>query len=125
MASSPAHLWGTFDAPAGGSVTFNLGSDDDAWVFLNGQLVVDDGSVHALTIVPTIVSGLAIGTNRVDVFFADRHTVQSGLYFDADVTLNPSVPEASTWAMMFAGFGGLGYAAFRRSRKATVSAIGA
>jgi hypothetical protein len=32
-----------------------------------------------------------------------------------------SIPEASTWAMMVAGFSGLGFAAFRRSRKATVS----
>jgi hypothetical protein len=28
----------------------------------------------------------------------------------------PAIPESSTWAMMLAGFGGLGYAAFRRNR---------
>jgi hypothetical protein len=28
-----------------------------------------------------------------------------------------SVPEPSTWAMMLAGFGGLGFAAFRRRRR--------
>ena len=33
------------------------------------------------------------------------------------------VPEASTWAMMLAGFGGLGLAAFRRGRKTSVSAL--
>jgi hypothetical protein len=32
-----------------------------------------------------------------------------------------SSPEASTWVMMLAGFGGLGFAALRRSRKAAVS----
>ena len=47
-----AILSGTFDAPAGGSVTFTLGSDDDAWVFLNGQLVVDNGDVHATRPLP-------------------------------------------------------------------------
>ena len=32
-----------------------------------------------------------------------------------------SSPEASTWVMMLAGFGGLGFVALRRSRKAAVS----
>ena len=111
-------LSGTFDAPAGGSVTFTLGSDDDAWVFLNGKLVVDwrHPGGHAP---PTTISDLVAGTNTVEVFFADRHTVQAALTFDADVTLSPSVPEASTWAMMLIGFAGVGFAAFQRGRKAT------
>jgi fibro-slime domain-containing protein len=112
-----AILKGTFDTPAGGSVIFTLGSDDDAWVFLNGKLVVDNGGVHADTPAPTTVSNLLPGSNTVEVFFADRHTVQSALTFDADVTLTPSIPEASTWAMMLTGFAGLGFAAFRRARR--------
>jgi fibro-slime domain-containing protein len=112
-----AILSGTFITPVGGSVTFTLGSDDDAWVFLNGKLVVDNGGVHADQPAPTTISDLLPGSNTVEVFFADRHTVQAALTFDADVTLNPSVPEASTWAMMLTGFAGLGFAAFRRGRK--------
>ncbi len=34
----------------------------------------------------------------------------------------PSAPEASTWAMMLLGFSGLGFAAYRRSRKTAVAA---
>jgi hypothetical protein len=34
-----------------------------------------------------------------------------------------AVPEASTWAMMLAGFGGLGFAGFYRSRRSSVSAL--
>jgi hypothetical protein len=34
-----------------------------------------------------------------------------------------AVPEASTWVMMLAGFGGLGFAAFYRSRRSGVSAL--
>jgi fibro-slime domain-containing protein len=112
-----AILSGTFDTPAGGSVTFTLGSDDDAWVFLNGKLVVDNGGVHADAPAPTTISDLLPGSNTVEVFFADRHITQAALTFDADVTLTPSVPEASTWAMMLTGFAGLGFAAFRRGRK--------
>jgi fibro-slime domain-containing protein len=117
-----AILSGTFVAPVGGSVTFTLGSDDDAWIFLNGKLVVDNGGVHADTPAPTTVSDLIDGTNTVEVFFADRHTVQAALTFDADVTLSPSVPEASTWAMMLLGFTGLGFAAVHRARKAAPAA---
>jgi hypothetical protein len=39
------------------------------------------------------------------------------------VNVSSAVPEASTWAMMLAGFGGLAWAGFRRARKAGVSAI--
>jgi hypothetical protein len=34
-----------------------------------------------------------------------------------------AVPEASAWAMMLAGFGGLGFAAFYRSRRRSVSVL--
>jgi hypothetical protein len=39
------------------------------------------------------------------------------------VNVSSTVPEASTWAMMLAGFGGLALAGFGRARKAGVSAI--
>ena len=35
--------------------------------------------------------------------------------------LTSAVPESSTWAMMALGFAGLGYAGFRRGRKAAIS----
>ena len=39
------------------------------------------------------------------------------------VNVRSAVPEASTWLMMLAGFGGLAFAAFRRARRTGVSAI--
>jgi hypothetical protein len=33
-----------------------------------------------------------------------------------------AVPEASTWAMMLAGFAGLGFVGYRRNKAATVKA---
>ena len=33
-----------------------------------------------------------------------------------------AIPEPSTWAMMLAGFAGLGFLGFRRARKATLTA---
>jgi hypothetical protein len=37
-------------------------------------------------------------------------------------TFGTAVPEPSTWAMMLLGFAGLGFAGYRRSRKASAIA---
>jgi PEP-CTERM motif len=48
-------------------------------------------------------------------------TGKGSFSFDASLAAAP-VPEASTWAMMLAGFGALGFAAMRRSRRQRVPA---
>lgn len=108
-----ATLEGSFSIPTPGSITINLGSDDDAWVFIDGNLVVDNGGVHAFVVSPSTTDPLSAGTHTIDVFFADRHTVQSQLSFDADVTFTP-VPEPMTLAVLGTGLLGLGL--IRRKR---------
>ena len=39
------------------------------------------------------------------------------------VNVSSSAPEASTWVMMLAGFGGLAFAAFRRGRRNGIPAV--
>lgn len=43
--------------------------------------------------------------------------------FEIDNVAVGSVPEPATWAMMALGFAGLGYAGFRRGRKASVAIV--
>ena len=44
-----------------------------------------------------------------------------GNSFDIGVALSNSVPEVSTWAMMAAGFAGLGFAGLRRTRRSAAA----
>jgi fibro-slime domain-containing protein len=110
---------GTFVLPSPGTVTFGLGADDDAFVYIDGQLKVDNGGVKALSYVPNVIGGLSAGTHDVDVFFADRHTVQSALKFTSDIQLEPThevIPEASTLMLGILGLGGI-VGPLRRFRK--------
>ena len=62
-----------------GDHSFTLTSDDDAWVYLDGGLVADNSGVHPPA---TIIDDINFsGTHIIDVYFAERHIVQSHMYF--------------------------------------------
>jgi hypothetical protein len=42
--------------------------------------------------------------------------------YTAGFSYTSAVPELSTWAMMLAGFGALGFAGYRRNKAASVAA---
>ena len=53
----------------------------------------------------------------MQVYFADRHTTAAYLDLSISGNYTTDVPEVSTWAMMLAGFAGLGFAGYRRGAR--------
>ena len=104
------------------TVTFRLGSDDDAFLYLNGSLISQLGGIHEPTPIGVQSTMLDAGTHYVKLFYADRNRSQAELHFSltaiGDTPVNP-VPEPATWAMMIGGLGLVG--TMMRRRKTAVS----
>ncbi len=88
-----------------------------AFTLANGD-AVDLWSNGVLPGTTTADYGLTFATPILDV---DPYTVSADQYVAGGITVD--VPEPSTWGMMMLGFAGLGFAGYRKSRKAAVSAV--
>lgn len=79
-------------APSDGDYSYNLRSDDDSWVYVDGSLF-DSGlaGIHAPTTSTTTTMYLTAGDHTVDVFYAERHIVDSymDMNLDAALTITP------------------------------------
>lgn len=78
---------------------FSFYGDDDVWVYVNDQLVIDIGGVHSQVqqIVELDRLGLQDGkTYPLDFFFAERHRTQSNFRIDTTLVLkNADLPTVS------------------------------
>jgi hypothetical protein len=115
---------GTFNLAGPGTVEFQLGSDDDSFIYVDGVLFGQNPGVHAETSVDFTSPTLGAGNHSIEVFYADRENVAAHLQLTllSDITINPGVPEPATWAMMLMGFGGLGAAIRSKRRRAPAAA---
>jgi fibro-slime domain-containing protein len=107
---------GTMTAAAPTNYSFALGSDDDAWLFIDGNLVGDDGGVKAAGPTTFNTGVLSTGNHSVELFFADRHQVQSAISFDPTFQVS-STPEPASLSLVATGLVGV-FGAVRRKKKA-------
>jgi PEP-CTERM motif len=122
-------------AQEGGSVTLNFaapltsvtiywGSPDsyNTITLSNGDVITGAEVAAALGISDTGLNGDSRWVTITDAGkpFTSLVATSGSPAFEFD--LAGAVPEPATWAMMFLGFAGLGYAAFRRSAKGAATA---
>ncbi|MGA3071531.1 MAG: PEP-CTERM sorting domain-containing protein [Terracidiphilus sp.] len=111
-----AILSGTLGAPTPETISFTLASDDMAFVYLNGQVVCDDGGVHGVSAVTCTSSVISGNNNTLEVFYVDLDPTGAALEFSvntADITTS-ATPEPGTLALF--GTGLLGLAGFVRRK---------
>ncbi len=109
------HWSGRFYVDEDKDYTYSMGSDDDSWLFIDKQLVLDLGGVHSITWKKYTVS-LTKGYHDIDIFFAERHIVESGFQLNFFSDLEPT-PVPGPSAILLFGSGLVGLVGLKRKIK--------
>jgi fibro-slime domain-containing protein len=105
-----------------GGETFSFRGDDDVWVYINNQLVVDLGGVHSAANGSVNIDslGLTLGQNySLDIFHAERQTSGSNFNFTTSALLvQASAP--SGIALLGLSLLGLGWSRKRQHKNCLI-----
>lgn len=131
--AGPLYFW-SYNGPQGGvndgaATNFNLGvatvSNDSSlsnFVFSTSNSPGTLGaSTYFYVIQPWYNSGDSLAAQYAFGNYSGYLNLYNGQYVPANFSVT-AVPEASTWAMLLAGFAGLGFLGYRRNKSATSAA---
>lgn len=92
------HWEGTFDMASTGPISLSMSVDDDAWVFIDGTLDMEDHYGSNATSSPVMSAGI----HSINIFYDDRIPVYDAFNFTSSVPLSP-VPEPGSIVLSAAG----------------------